>query len=230
MGGRLSLLALLSFHAEPPELLYEAITAAGQAGATTIIAVPGPYALYPYDRVEPSDVEFDAIFSAVDEFSMHLTLLGASIYEGNEVGKRQAMIDVALESTTDDDWLLVIDADHLITKWPAGLPELLLGSGCDVACARFIEHHDDAGEPIEPAYRQPIYSLHRARRDLRMGKAHYTYEIDGASTSIIRGTSARCLDLYDDMTIEHRVHVRSYAKRAAQVAYYDARDRLQVER
>ena len=222
------ILAMLSFHDEDHNLLRAALESAGRAGVSMILAVPGPYALYPHRHVEPTSSELNAIFAAGRDFDMEVDLLAPRIWEGNEVAKRQSMLQRALELTQPHDWLLVLDADYLIIRVPTDL-EHRLDPAYDVASAKFVEHFDQQGVAIESPLRQPIYCLHRARRDLHMGTNHYTYVTGRGQTSIIRHTSMPCLNLYDEMTVEHRRHLRAKVKLDAQASYYEQRDVLRVE-
>jgi len=233
--------ACLSFFDEPPDLLGECVDRLGRVGVDRLVAVDGPYELYPHACARSSPSSIDAIRQAARESGIALTLVYAErAWKNNEVGKRQRMIEIARgmkprgswqSALRERDWLLVVDADHF---WEADddLHRLLYpihNEQVPIAFARvsFAEVFQTDGTPIYA----PARPLVRARWDLRMGANHYTYETDvGYSTFLERpAPTTPALDLTDRVRVIHRVHDRDATKRAHQSAYYANRDELGVE-
>lgn len=231
----------LSFFDEEPELLVECITALAGAGVDQLVAVDGPYALYPHTSTSSSRKALDAIRWATRKHRINLLLSGGGhAWDGNEVEKRQHMLQLARGAQPKgkwnqirlaNDWLLIVDADH-VWESDGDLHDLLKPADTRkhysfFAMVSFAEVFQPDGTPIY----SPARPLMRARWDLRMGTNHYTYEIDdGFSTFLDRPMSTmRAYDLTDRVRVVHRVHDRDPEKRSRQGAYYEQRDSRRLE-
>ena len=222
--------ALLSFFDEPPELLAECITRLRAVGIDRLIAIDGAYDLYPSEDKTSSFACFNTLLDETLRHGIDIVLRNKAGWSGNEVEKRTYMLEVALEDTKPEDWLLVVDADHF---WESDvdLHELLANAGAfDFARVSFAEVFHPNGNPLWA----PARPLMRARSDLRMGSNHYTYELDyegkGFSTFLERPEpSVPAFDLMDLVHVVHKVYERHPAQRARQISYYHRRDTEGIE-
>jgi hypothetical protein len=232
--------ACLSFFDEQPELLHRCISQLAAVGIDQLVAVDGPYALYPHEQTRSTPEALDAIRETTHDLGINLLLSGGThAWEGNEVEKRQHMITLARGAhprkkwnaeRAERNWLLVVDADHF---WQIdsglNLHELLgqCPGAIDFAAVSFAEVFQPNGAPIYA----PARPLMRARWDLRMGTNHYTYETsDGFSTFLDRPVSTKpALNLRNHVRVVHGVHDRDPERRGRQITYYDGRDAGRVE-
>lgn len=228
--------AALSFFDEPPEMLAACVERLAAVGVDKIVAVDGPYALYPHESTRSSPESVAALKRAAADHEMMLVLSQVDRpWEGNEVGKRQHLMRLALgarpkaawlREQRERNWLLVVDSDHM---WESDedLHDLLSGSAADTARVSFAETFQSDGTPIYA----PARPLLRVRFDLRMGTNHYTYETDdGYSTFLERPTpTLDVLDLSDSVRVVHLVHERDPERRARQAAFYHERDTRKIE-
>jgi hypothetical protein len=154
------------------------------------------------------------------------------VYQGNEIEKRQAMMEFAFEMTGPDDWLLVVDADYVFASKLFDLAQTLENSNAYVAATRFVEHFDSSGNPIQVPFKHTIRPLLRAVRGLRMGDNHYTYVFPTGKSPILGTKPATVpeLDLHDVMVVEHRRHERPMDRIMKQNSYYEQREMKGIER
>lgn len=221
------LIGLLSFYDEDPELLRRSITGVAECGVTDLIALDGPYALYPHGgRYRSSSECLTAIVETAENSGAAWSITQTTYaWEGDEVGKRQEMMRLALGIADSSDWLLVFDADHI---WSGeDMRPYLYNALEDFASVSFAEVFQPDSTPIWATVRP----LMRARGDLHMGTNHYTYVTDdGFSTLLDRPLSTMpALNLNGVARVVHLVHQRDHKKRAKQADYYRKRDTLRIE-
>lgn len=134
------IVGLLSWYEEDPAWLAEMIASLPAAGISHLIALDGAYALFPgaSPTSDPSNVHAiqAACTAAGITYSIHQPV---EVWEGNEVEKRSALFELAEQSTTEDDWYFVMDADETITSVPDDFVARLEQSNLDVGMVTFYE-------------------------------------------------------------------------------------------
>lgn len=206
---------LLSWYEEPASWLAETVASAARL-CDHIIAVDGPYATFPGALRKPASgsEQADVIAHAAAGAGIGCTVhLPRSPWWDGEVGKRDWMFRAAELVTTDADWLLVIDADEVLTAVPPDTRSLLEQSSLDVAELRLWDR--DGSETLDRR-------LLRAQRGLKVEGAHYVWTApDG---SVLRGNQtlqdlAPAEPLWD-VRMEHRTRHRDSDRQAAKHDYY----------
>lgn len=226
------IVGLLCFYDEPPELLQRSVAQVLDAGADGVIAVDGPYELYPHGGKVRSDPEcYEAICdTAVDRGKWAVTRSQDAPWANSEVGKRTELMRMGVELVFGADWLLVFDSDHF---WETDVDLAKLLDLCppqvNFARVSFAEVFEPDGTPIYA----PARPLMRARADLRMGTNHYTYVLDDEVSTFLERGQERPLkpafELGDYVRVTHGVNDRDPAQRARQVAFYKDRDDQGIE-
>lgn len=234
------LVGLLSWYNERPSWLSACITSYAQAGVTHLVAIDGAYALYPDGTARSTSLEHEAITDTCDALNLHLTLiLPDGTWAGNEVEKRTALFRHAEVLTDPSDWLIVMDADEIVTSAPADLHDTLADTPYDAAEVTLWQRDtlDTPGAasaaqqfPHDPRSQHPIRKLFRAARGLHCAGNHYTYRTgDGRNL-----WGEHRLELAHDLTqgfhIEHRSIHRAMHRRQQARDYYERRDRHGIER
>jgi len=206
---------LLSWYEEPASWLAETVASAARL-CDHIIAVDGPYATFPGALRKPASgsEQADVIAHAAAGAGIGCTVHSPrSPWWDGEVGKRDWMFRAAELVTTEADWLLVIDADEVLTTIPPDTRQLLEASDKDVAELRLWDR--DGSEVLDRRFI-------RARRGLKVEGAHYVWTTpDGA---VLRGNQtlqelAPAEPLWD-VRMEHRTRHRSAARQDAKQDYY----------
>lgn len=223
------IVAMLSWFDERGELLQETIAELAAVGVKRLVAVDGAYELHPSEHAtshvdQVREIAGDCEFHGI-ELILHRPV---QKWANSEVGKRQAMMELALAVTTSADWLLVVDSDH---HWRSeiDLERALAGVHEDFAKVSFAETFNVDKSPIW----SEALLLMRAKPGLHMGTNHYTYITadDTFATVLNRPTStAPALDLRGKVFVVHGVYERPEAERERQALYYGRRDRLGIEK
>ena len=106
------LVGLLSFFDESPDWLYKSVVSLSALPVTDLVALDGPYPLYPSEDDTSPDSNYEAIEAACRDTGIALHYFS----EGrlSEVEKRSRMFEIAEGFTTEDDWYMVIDADERV--------------------------------------------------------------------------------------------------------------------
>lgn len=223
------LITMMSWYDEAFDDLRAAVASAARVGATHLVAVDGAYALYPHSRPTSRVEEGDVIDEACRAHGISLLLYRPSCaWEGNEVGKRKVMLQLALALAESGDWLMVMDVDHRVVAYPFDVPERLTWIAENVAEVGFYEGLTADGTPALYEMRMFI----RAVPGLRMGENHYSYIFPDGRTSTILKAGHGDAPVHDlrSVVVYHAVHDRNADRRAAQTAYYEQRDTLGIER
>ncbi len=214
---------LLSWYDEEPGWLAECVAAAARL-CDHLIAVDGPYALFPGSTRRP--------FSPSEQADVIARTcagagIGATIHAprqpwwGGEVDKRDHMFRLAATMTTERDWLLRIDADEILTDIPPDTRDLLAATGCVVAEATLWQRDGTENR---------LRCLYRALPNLQIEQAHYVVT---AGPTVLRGntavhTEADALALWD-LRIEHRTGQRTTARNRDKQQYTRAVEDLGIE-
>lgn len=221
---------MVSFFDEDDLLIQRSVAGLAMLGARAIVAVDGPYSLYPDKEPRSSDAQIETLQRAADRHHVFLHLYQRDIsWIGNEVQKRQMMLDLSLLVARAGDWLAIWDCDYRLVSAPstAKIDVALHYTDRDVATIDFTEDPNAS----EPDY-YPMGMLLRAQPGISMDGNHHTYLLpDGRRTHVLRRpvpNEAEALHL-PDIKILHDVHQRDPERRAKQTAYYERRDGLGVE-
>lgn len=216
------IIGLLSWYEEPASWLAECVASVAKL-CDHLIAVDGPYALFPGATRKPASGTEQA------ETILH-TAAGAGIgctvhapgqpWWGNEVGKRDFMFRLGMTMAEPGvDWFLRIDADEALTQVPSDTRALLAATSQDVAEVTMWERDDIT------TCQFPIRVLFRALAGIGIQQAHYVVTAPGETgTRVLCGNDtkhhAEPAEALWDVRIEHRTRQRSRLRRAAKDEYY----------
>ncbi len=226
----MTVIAMLNFYDEPDLLIKRSVRGLARLGVTKIVACDGAYALRPDGKPRSSEQTIETLRQACFDRRLMLHLHQPDVvWEGNEVAKRQMMLDLTLIWANPDDWLAIWDCDYkLMSASKVEISFLLATTPCDVATIRFTEN------PMAEFQRDfyPMGMFLRARPGIKMDGNHHTYKFaDGRRTQVLRRPVPNEADALHmpDVRILHAVHQRDPEQRERQAAYYLERDRLAVE-
>jgi len=206
---------LLSWYEEPAPWLAATVASLAQL-CDHVIAADGPYAQFPGALRKPASgsEQADTIAHTAEGAGIGCTIhVPRSPWWGGEVEKRDWMFRAAELVTTEADWLLVIDADEVLTQVPPDTRSLLEASDKDVAELRIWDR--DGSEVLDRR-------LLRAVRGLKVEGAHYVWTTpDG---KVLRGNQtlqelAPAEPLWD-VRVEHRYRHRDENRQASKRDYY----------
>lgn len=222
------LIGLMAFFDEEPRRLFESISDLARLGVTDLIALDGPYANFPHDRVLSRLTESGAIVAACSSYGISLTLQRpTSAWVGDEIVKRQRLLDLAHVIAGDEPaWLCIWDADWRVQEPfdPADIWPTNLARGVDVS----ICDDPSLDEPPEVAwYRMKM--LMRFEPGMHMGAAHYRYVYpDGFEQWILPRRPEDEAPL-SGVRVRHLKYQRNPARLEAQAAYYETREAQGLE-
>lgn len=233
----MKLIGMLSFFNEDPALLYESVSRVCALGVDHVLAMDGPYALYPYDKTSSGPECQAAIVEACEAQGATYWIVDPhKAWEGNEVEKRNAMLHAMMAPVDggpsvaeyDKDWFLVFDADHMWSKtheagkslqwWLDNATEF---GGGDVAEVAF-------GESRDHPYSARL--LNRVITGMHYERAHWRIRYpDGRSSATLRAgdeaDQVETLDLREFFSVYHALYDQPEDRRARQTEYYGYRDR-----
>lgn len=180
-----------------------------------LVAVDGRYALYPPDRFHPYREQNAVILRAADNAGVSAQIVGRAVWKGGEVEKRNHMIRVAQlrQGASPRDWFLIIDADERIVHADPDLKARLEAAPEDTA---YYQLDTDV-----------VRGLYRNTPGLNVRTAHYGYH-DG-KRFLWDGFGEPALNLTGALKLTHLRDQRSPERKAAQQAYYQARQDQRIE-
>lgn len=207
-------IGLLCWYEEPASWLAECVASAAKL-CDHIIAVDGPYATFPGALKKPASgsEQADTIARTAAGVGIGATIhVPRSPWWGGEVEKRDWMFKAANLMTTAEDWLLVIDADEVLSAVPGDTRQILEKSMLNVAELRLWDR--DGAETLERR-------LLRSLPGLAVDGAHYVWTAPGL---VLRGNSsihalAEAEPLWD-LRLEHRNRQRPAERQHAKRDYY----------
>jgi hypothetical protein len=230
----MQVVSLLSWYEEDPKWLAAMVRSLPLAGVEQLVALDGAYALYPGGTPASHPSQKEALHEACTQVGIALHCYTPNdVFKGNEVQKRSMLFELSESVTESSDWLMVMDADEVITRVPHDLAERLTDTDHDVATVTFDEQRDQHRPPPSLWQRQDSYSiriLFRAIRGLRVHTNHWTYVTPDGKR--LWGQNKRTLEPAmdcDDLHILHRSDLRPEARRADQYGYYAIRDQRKTE-
>jgi hypothetical protein len=237
----MKLVAMLNWYEESPQWLAALVATLPKVGIEHIVCVDGAYQLFPDALTRPRSGPEQV--SAIVE-SAHVLDIGVTVHRpkrawrGNEIEKRNHLVQLALQETEPEDWLLQLDADEQIAFAPPDLHRRLEEAEEDVAGVYFFQRNTKLLEPdnsvpkfnpltmTEGFYGHRI--LFRAQRDLHIEGAHYGYVANGTYLRGKEHDPSPALDL-PDLKVEHRHNFRMPSRNIAACEYYEARALHQIE-
>ena len=238
------LVAMLNWYEESSQWLSALVASLTKANVDHIVCVDGAYQLFPDGLTRPRSGP-EQVAAIVE--SAHVLNIGVTVHRpkaawrGNEVEKRNHLVQLALQETEPTDWLLQIDADEQIAFAPPDLHQRLEEAEEDVAGVYFFQRNTK--QPLPPENSVPIFNpltmtegfyghriLFRASRTLRIEGAHYRYVTDYPPRYLrgIENDQDPCLDL-PDFKVEHRHNFRLPSRHTAALSYYEMRALHMIE-
>ncbi|MEU3281779.1 hypothetical protein [Streptomyces antibioticus] len=216
-------IGLLSWYEEPAPWLAECVAGLAQV-CDHLIAVDGPYALFPGATRKPASgsEQADTIARAAAGAGIGCTVhVPRAPWWGNEVEKRDWMFRLAMTVAQPGvDWLLRVDADEVFTQVPPDTKKILGETDLDVAEVMLWERGDGQDSQF------PLRVLFRALPGIRIEQAHYVVTapgLDGGTRVLVGNDTVHraesALPLWD-VRLEHRTGQRSAMRRALKDEYY----------
>lgn len=229
-------IGLLSWYDENPSWLAECVASAAKL-CDHLIAVDGPYALFPDSMIKPlsGPEQAETILRTAHGAGIGCTVHApAQPWWGDQVEKRDFTFRLGETVADDGDWYLIIDGDEVLTKVPADTRAKLEDTACDVAEVMLWERnvHDRINELVDasPDYRHPLRRLYRALPDMHVTQAHYVIT---AGDKVLSGAEhlhkLEPAEWLTDVVLEHRPHQRPWYRQDQKRRYYDARERSSAE-
>ena len=210
--------ALLSYYDEP--WLKQHVKSLRLAGVSKLVAVDGAYALFPGGKARSPVSNHRDLERACEKTGIELVHhVPDDVWGGNEVEKRTFLFELAERHTTPDDWYFVADGDEFVTAAPDDLPGLLADTLEPVGECELYEGREA----------NTLRMFFRAQRGIRPTGLHFTYATpDG--TVLWGGYAAETASAARlPVRVRHRTLQRPTARRAASLAYYEARDEQDIE-
>lgn len=216
------LIALLSFFNEDEDYIEGDLRDLHALGISEVVAVDGSYARYGGLARSPISL-IEKMYFITKQLDMGLLLYQPTgPWPGDEVEKRQIMIDLAWSIAEEGDWFVVWDCDYkLIDPHPHtdnALRFCLRMASEDFATVSFTESSNDDGW-------HPMQMFIRAQK-IKMDGNHHTYLLaDGRQGQVLRRPVPNMADALDlsEIKVRHRVHERDPERRRKQTAYYEQR-------
>ncbi|SMF86107.1 hypothetical protein [Streptomyces sp. Amel2xC10] len=216
-------IGLLSWYEEPAPWLAECVAGLARF-CDHLIAVDGPYALFPGATRKPASgsEQADTIARAAAGAGIGCTIhVPRAPWWGNEVAKRDWMFRSAMTMAQPGvDWLLRVDADEVFTQVPPDTRSILAETDLDVAEVTLWERGDGQDSQF------PLRVLFRALPGIRIQQAHYVVTapgLDGGTRVLVGNDTVHraepALALWD-VRLEHRTGQRSAMRRALKDQYY----------
>jgi hypothetical protein len=238
--GLVKVIATLIWYDESPAWLASTVASVAKL-CDHVLAVDGPYALFPGALRRPSSgpEQADAITRTAEAVGIGSTIhVPTEPWWENEVGKRNFLFGLGERIATSDDWYLLIDADEVLTDVPGDTRAKLEATDHDVAEVFLWEKPDPKAQAVSGAptlSNHPIRRLYRALPDLVIGPQHHQLRGTKDGQEIYVSDAAKIhplalpLKLWD-VKIEHRNIYRDPGRVEKKRTYYRKREELGIER
>jgi len=220
------LVAIMSFWDENPAWLGAAVASLHKAEVDHLVAVDGPYALFPgsMHRWQSRLPQLEAIVAAAHAIEIGLTLhVPTGPWMGNEVEKRNFLFDLgraAVPDMTSEDWFFIIDSDEEVTRG-AGTKDVLADAVEDVGYYRLVEQD---GTP------NAVRGLYRWHPELCLTVTHYGFRHGPGGQLLWDGGGMPAVVVTDNLVLAHHERGSHTARFAAKWDYYRAREETGIER
>lgn len=214
------IIGLLSWYEEPAPWLAECVASMAKL-CDHVVAVDGPYALFPGAVRKPASggEQAETIQRVAAGVGLGCTVhIPRHPWWGNEVAKRDHMFRLGMTVAEPGDWFLRIDADEVLTQVPADTRAALEATELDVANVVMWERGEEDSQ-------HPLRVLFRALPGIGVQQAHYVVTAPGpAGVRVLAGHEIRHriepAETLWDVRLEHRTGQRSVARRAQKDRYY----------
>lgn len=231
------IVGLLAWYDESPSWLSATVAAAARV-CDRLVAVDGAYAAFPGGRARSESGQAEAIREVCHALDIGLTLhTPRHVWAGGQVEKRSLMFRLALTVCEPGvDWLIVVDADEVVTDVPADVRARLADTGLDVAGVTMVQRYDPEAWPemvrvidVEPGSMMLNHrKLFRAVEGLHVDGCHYCYRAgDGR---VLWGPGEEPAADMNDLVVLHRKMHRPLARKRKQETFYRLRAELGLER
>jgi hypothetical protein len=224
--------ALVNYYDEGADLMIHMVHQLALLNVDTIVAVEGPYALYPNQkRIYSYDEELKGLADAAGNYNIKLEQFSRARWFGNEVQKRQAALTAGIQAGAD--WFLIWDADFVVDLEQSGDVDLQQYANWWPKDFGDCMIYDSRG--TNSAWRNRPFL--RNKPGMHYTTNHHSIMYPGPiviSTGMVStrhtvpATNHELGDLLP-ITIRHDRGLRSELRCDRQQAYYDERDRLKVE-
>lgn len=236
----MKVIGLLCFYDETSAMLAANVTALAKV-CDHLVASDGGYFLFPGARPHSGIEQHDVITQAAYAAGIGVTIHAPdTVWMGNEVEKRNHLVQLGMTIATPDDWFLRIDADEVVTNVPEDFRARLEQTKEDVAGVTlwWRSHLQGTGAPLaailefdSEGSQSDMRFLIRAVPGLRVEGAHNFYVTD---TQILYGRKdmhqeAEMAD-FNDLRIEHRHNHRIRTRNERAEEFNQRRDQLGIER
>lgn len=219
----MKIVALLSYFQERPDWL-SACVASLKPCVDHIVAVDGGYRLFPQASAHSGDIQAGAVVGTAQALGMGVTYMApVRPWMRNEVEKRNHALKLALAECEEDDWILTIDADMLVTNCPFDFRSVLEDTKEDVASYYITEDFEGGTGKYGARF------IHRAHPSLHVGHAHFDYrrEKNGQEICLWENGGLPCCPT--DLVVEHRRDQRNEQRNKRASQYYLLRDAHKIE-
>lgn len=212
-------IGLLSWFDELPSMLADCVASMGEAGIDHVVAVDGPYKLFPGTLPCSAQEQHHTITSVAQQYGMGVTIhVPGGAWENNEIEKRSTLFDLGHAlAVPSEDWLFVLDADEVISD--PGDYRAVLARTSNVVCA---VTHLDSKRP--PTWERRFFRAHP--RGIRVERAHWLYVNGDRDVLWGPGQIDRHLT---SMVVDHRWPNRTRERTRRRNEYYERRHEAQVE-
>lgn len=221
----MKIVCMLNWFDEQPHQLRRRVREAFMIGCTHVVAVDGAYALFPGSREFSSSSQGKEITDTAFFYKLGCIIYKPEVvWAGNEVEKRQNMLDICLAITTDDDWLFLMDADFHIEPPFVNMTKLLAKHPGRFGDVLLTNSDQDAGW-------YPVRLLYRAVRGMHLTTNHYTYHYPDGDQTVMNNPRGDDLErgLKIPIRVRHEPNNRLPGRRERQVAYYERRHQDGIE-
>jgi hypothetical protein len=205
-----------------------------QCGVDEVVAVDGAYALYEGGQPASHPNQAAAITLACRELGLGCTLhTPSTVWEGNEVEKRNFLFSLGLAVSRPGDWFFVMDADQVVVRYPDDFKERLAATEHPVAEVEFVDRVAYAANRKDWPAQFAVRCLFRAQQ-ITVGPSHCIYDDEEGNHlwgQTIGKDPVECLAIpAEDLLIEHRPDARPTERQLSKLAYYRERDAAKIER
>jgi hypothetical protein len=227
--------AALSWWDELPEDLDACVTGVASV-ADRIVAVDGAYRRYPGAKARSDDSQVAAIRDAAAASGIECLIIQSDRTWTGEIEKRSTMMAIAAIAT---DWVIVIDADHVISAIRKEVRAELAQATADTIEAPFVtplrkgrtlaESSATNWHARQNAGKEWLPLIFRALPGLTVERRHWWYSaykngtkvwLGGGDGSLSEARHARITTRY---SVEHRCLYRSPERIRIQRAWYNDR-------
>lgn len=211
------ILALISFYDEQPaDFRLTILSLAGFVDA--VLVLDGAYKDWPDGRPASPGWQIEALGDVCAEAKLPFHYWAPPVvWEHNDLGKRQALMDFARD--VGGDWVLVIDADEMIVTHGMSRPRLIR-TDLDVASISRCGISPFAADRATGA--QPLLAarnLMRLTPGLTLEVAHGMYRNERGC--LWNPDDAEALDLTKELLLYHFPRSNADQREAARAAYYE---------